>query len=76
MSLFQLYETERKPFKVGKKWICVDPGSIGFPGGAIEIIKNYENRVKYKVLTERYQGAEYESLKIHIQRAYEPYTES
>lgn len=79
MSLFQLYETERRPFTVGKKWICVDPGSISFPDGAqgevIEIIKNNQGHLKYKVLSGRYEGAEYQSSKSSIMRAYEPYTE-
>jgi hypothetical protein len=79
MSLFQLYETQRRPFAVGKKWICVDPGSIGFPGGAhgeiIEVIRNGEDSSRYKVLSGRYEGAEYHSSKSSIRRAYEPYTE-
>ena len=82
MSLFQLYETQRKPFAVGKKWICVDPTSIGFPSGArgeiieiIEIIKNNEGHLRYKVLRGLYESAEYQSPKSSIMRAYEPYSE-
>lgn len=80
MSLFQLYETQRKHFNVGKKWICVNPRSIGFPGGAhgeiIEVIRNGEGSSRYKVLSGRYEGAEYESNRSQIKIAYEPYTES
>ena len=79
MSLFQLYETERRPFTIGKKWICVDPTSIGFPGGAhgeiIEVIENNEGHLKYKVLSGRYEGAIYQSNKSDIKSAYELYTE-
>ena len=79
MSLFQLYETQRRPFAVGKKWICVDPGLIGFPSGTrgeiIEIIRNEEGFSRYKVLSGRYKGSAYHSAKSTIKRAYEPYTE-
>jgi len=79
MSLFQLYETERRPFAVGKKWICVDPGLIGFPSGAhgeiVEVIKNEEGFSRYKVLRGLYEGAEYQSSRSSIMRAYELYTE-
>jgi hypothetical protein len=79
MSLFQLYETERKHFAVGKKWICVNPRSIGFPGVAqgeiIEVIENKGIISRYKVLSGRYEGAEYQSHKSDIKSAYELYTE-
>jgi hypothetical protein len=79
MSLFQLYETQRRPFTIGKKWICVDPTLICFPSGAqgevIEIIKNNEGHLKYKVLRGLYEGAEYQSSQSSIMRAYELYTE-
>ena len=79
MSLFQLYETERKHFVIGKKWICVNPRSIGFPGGAqgeiIEVIENKGIISRYKVLSGRYEGAIYQSNKSDIKSAYELYTE-
>ena len=79
MSLFQLYETERKHFAIGKKWICVNPRSIGFPGGAqgeiIEVIENKGTKSRYKVLCGIYEGAVYQSNKSDIKSAYELYTE-
>ena len=77
MSLFQLYETQRKHFNVGKKWICVDPGSVGFAGDTkdeiIEIIENKETFSRYEVLRGIYKSREYQTPKTDILKAYEPY---
>lgn len=79
MSLFQLYETQRKPFNAGKKWICINPSSIGFATGTrgeiIEIIWSNETFSRYKVLRGNYKSIEYQTLKSDILTAYEPYTE-
>lgn len=78
MSLFQLYEAQRKHFAVGKKWICVDPSSVGFPteieGEIIEIILNKGSFSRYKVLRGTYRSREYQTPNSQILKAYEPYT--
>lgn len=78
MSLFQLYETQRKPFTAGKKWICVDPGSVGVSADAkgeiIEIIENKGTSCRYKVLEGSYKSREYQTMKYDILKAYEPCT--
>jgi len=77
MSLFQEYETQRKPFTAGKKWICVDAEIIGFPEGSkgeiIEIIENREgDAVRYCVLSGEYAKGRYNSNKSDIIRGYRP----
>jgi hypothetical protein len=78
MSLFQLYETQRKPFNAGKKWICINPSSVGFPtdtrGEIIEIIWTNETYCRYKILCGNYRSREYQTRKTDILKAYEPYT--
>jgi hypothetical protein len=68
MSLFQLYETQRKHFNVGKKWICVDPGSVGFAGDTkdeiIEIIENKETFSRYEVLRGFYKSRDFCRYKV------------
>jgi hypothetical protein len=78
MSLFQEYETKRKPFTAGKKWICVDAEIIGFPKGSkgeiIEIIENRESdAVRYEVLIGAFARSGYTSSKPDIIRGYRPY---
>jgi hypothetical protein len=81
MSLFQLYETERKHFAIGKKWICVDAESIGFPDGSKgEIIEIIENRkgdvVRYTVLSGTFTKSKFNSNKSDIIKGYKPYNGS
>ena len=87
MSLFQLYETERKPFKVGTKWICVDHILLGFDANMqdeiVQIIDFNMNMinglpiqsVRIEILTSRYyKGAKYRYRLDMFKQCYKPYT--
>jgi hypothetical protein len=87
MSLFQLYETERKPFKVGKKWICVDPSLLGFEStmqdAVVQIIDLLPltlygpqvQSVRIQILTgEYYKGGKYRYRLETFKQCFNPYT--
>jgi len=87
MSLFQLYETERKPFKVGTKWICVDHILLGFDANIqdeiVQIIDFNMNMinglpiqsVRIEILTSRYdKGGKYRYRLDTFKQCYKPYT--
>lgn len=87
MSLFQLYETERKPFKVGTKWICVDPILLGFDSHMlnemVQIIDSHNGyysdssvqTVRIEILTGRYyKGGKYRYRLETFKQCFKPYT--
>jgi hypothetical protein len=86
MSLFQLYETERKPFKVGTKWICVDPILLGFDttmqDEIVQIIDlpytyygSSVQSVRIEILTGRYyKGGKYRYSIEKFKQCFKPYT--
>ena len=86
MSLFQLYETERKPFTVGKKWICVDPSLLGFePAMQDAIVQIIDlstgffgspvQSVRIEILTGRYyKGGKYRYRLETFKQCFNPYT--
>lgn len=87
MSLFQLYETERKPFTVGKKWICVDPNLLGFDpnmqDAVVQIIDSHNGyyygssvqTVRIEILTgEYYKGGKYRYRLETFRKCFKPYT--
>jgi hypothetical protein len=85
MSLFQLYETERKPFTVGKKWICVDPSLLGFDGTMLnQVVQIIDfmytvngqpvQTVRYEVLTGRYyKGGRYRCRLDMFKQCFKPF---
>ena len=86
MSLFQLYETERKHFTIGKKWICTNPEEIGFVPAmqdtVVQIIDSsygsYGSPVQsvmIEILTGRpYKGGKYRYRLETFKRCFKPYT--
>ena len=77
MNYFQQYETERKPFQVGKRFICVDPSAIGqfkdTVGEIVRIIAVLEDFYKFMCLSGRFAGREYSMFKENFRAAYQPY---
>ena len=77
MNYFQQYETERRPFQVGKKFIRVDPSAIGqFSDTRYEIvvilsIREYSYSVR--CLSGVYSGQSFQIGKESFRAAYEPY---
>ena len=85
MSLFKLYETERKPFKLGTKWICVDPILLGFDETMLnEIVQIIDfniingipvHSVRIEVLTGKYyKGVKHRYRLDTFKQCFKPYT--
>ena len=86
MSLFQLYETERKPFKVGTKWIFAYPSIIGFDttmqDEIVQIIDSSYGyygspvqSIRIEILTGRYyKGGKYRYRLETFKQCFKPYT--
>ena len=77
MNYFEQYETERKHLKVGKRWICVDPGAIGqikeSVGEIVRIIDIGRNYCNFICLSGIFAGREYKIFKERLKVAYQPY---
>jgi hypothetical protein len=77
MNYFQQYETERKPFQVGKRFICVDPSAIGqfsdTYGEIVRIISVLEDYYNFRCLSGKFARGEYSVLKENFRAAYQPY---
>jgi hypothetical protein len=79
MNYFQQYETEVRPFAVGKRFICVDPREIGIFldafGEIIEITEklSYMKSVRYDILTGSYKRLSHIMSINDLNRGYKPY---
>ena len=82
MNYFQQYEQSRKHLKVGKRWICVDPGAIGQNIESlgeiikiIDIIDNPDGRAcRYCILTGKFKSQTYAAfIMSSFTQCYKPY---
>ena len=84
MNYFQQYEQSRKHLKVGKRWICVDPGAIGQNIESlgeiikiIDIIDNPDNpdwrACRYYILTDKFKSQTYVASMSSFTQCYKPY---
>jgi hypothetical protein len=79
MNYFQQYETERKPFRVGKRFICVNPSAIGqFSNTVGEIVQITSieggDHCWFRCISGIYAGVVFSMPKRTFKVAYEPYT--